>query len=101
MSVQRIVLRPDHHEPALNMVGTQVTVLASNAETQSYGVTLQQGEEGTGPPPHSHHWDEAFRRLLQPALDLLGKAYWPVGSMSDKCDNMPLNWIRRRSILTR
>jgi mannose-6-phosphate isomerase-like protein (cupin superfamily) len=21
---------------------------------------LQQGEEGTGPPPHSHDWDEAF-----------------------------------------
>ena len=21
---------------------------------------MQQGEEGTGPPPHSHDWDEAF-----------------------------------------
>ena len=60
MSVQPIVLRPDQHEPALNVVGTQVTVLASNAATQSYGITLQQGEEGTGPPPHSHDWDEAF-----------------------------------------
>ena len=37
-----------------------MTVLASNAATQSYGITLQQGEEGTGPPPHSHDWDEAF-----------------------------------------
>jgi quercetin dioxygenase-like cupin family protein len=37
-----------------------VTVLASNAATQSYGITLQQGEEGPGPPPHSHDWDEAF-----------------------------------------
>ena len=60
MSVQHFVLRPDQHEPALNVVGTQVTVLASNAATQSYGITLQQGEEGTGPPPHSHDWDEAF-----------------------------------------
>jgi len=60
MSVQPIVLRPDQHEPALNVVGTQVTVLASNAATQSYGITLQQGAEGTGPPPHSHDWDEAF-----------------------------------------
>jgi hypothetical protein len=52
MSAQPFVLRPDQHEPALHVVGTQVTVLASNAETQSYGITLQQGEEGTGPPPH-------------------------------------------------
>jgi hypothetical protein len=31
MSVQPVVLGPDQHEPALNGVGTQVTVLASNA----------------------------------------------------------------------
>jgi quercetin dioxygenase-like cupin family protein len=37
-----------------------VTILAANAETHSYGVFLQEGEEGTGPPPHSHHWDECF-----------------------------------------
>ena len=60
MNVQPFVVRPDQHEPALNVVGTQVTVLASNAATQSYGITLQQGAEGTGPPPHSHDWDEAF-----------------------------------------
>lgn len=60
MNGRPLVLRPDQHERALNVVGTQVTVLASNAETQSYGITLQQGEEGTGPPPHSHDWDEAF-----------------------------------------
>ncbi len=60
MSVQPFVMRPDQREPALNVVGTEVTVLASNEATQSYGITLQQGEEGTGPPPHSHDWDEAF-----------------------------------------
>jgi quercetin dioxygenase-like cupin family protein len=60
MSVRPFVLRPDQHQPALNVAGTLVTVLASNAATQSYGITLQQGEEGTGPPPHSHDWDEAF-----------------------------------------
>lgn len=42
MSVQPFVLRPDQHEPALNVVGTEVTVLASNEATQSYGITLQQ-----------------------------------------------------------
>jgi quercetin dioxygenase-like cupin family protein len=60
MNHSYFVLRPDQHETALNVVGTQVTVLASNAATQSYGVTLQQGDEGTGPPPHSHDWDECF-----------------------------------------
>jgi hypothetical protein len=45
MRVQHFILRPDQHEPALNVVGTQVTVLASNAAIHSYGITLQQGEE--------------------------------------------------------
>jgi quercetin dioxygenase-like cupin family protein len=60
MKVQYFVLTPDLREPALNVFGTQVTVLASNTATQSYGITLQQGDEGTGPPPHSHDWDESF-----------------------------------------
>ncbi len=53
MSVQLIVLRPDQHEPALNVVGTQLTEFTSNAATQSYGITSQQGTERTGLPPHS------------------------------------------------
>src|SRR5258708_4510393 len=57
---RHFVLTPDRRAPPLNVVGIQVTVLASNAATQSYGITLQQGDEGTGPPPHSHDWDEAF-----------------------------------------
>lgn len=60
MKTPYFVLTPDRHQRALNVVGTQVTVLASNAVTQSYGITLQRGDEGTGPPPHSHDWDEAF-----------------------------------------
>jgi quercetin dioxygenase-like cupin family protein len=76
MNVQTLVLKPDQHGPALNVVGTRVTVLASNAATQSYGITLQQGEEGTGPPPHSHDWDEAFY-VLKGEIHFLceGKAY--------------------------
>lgn len=60
MTAQHFVLTPDRREPALNVVGTQVVVLASNAATQSFGVTFQRGDEGTGPPPHSHDWDESF-----------------------------------------
>jgi quercetin dioxygenase-like cupin family protein len=60
MRASHFVLNPDQYEPALNVVGTKVTVLVSNAATQSYGVTLQRGDEGTGPLPHSHDWDECF-----------------------------------------
>ena len=42
------------------MLGVQVTLLASNAATQSYEITLQQGAQGMGPPPHKHDWDESF-----------------------------------------
>lgn len=60
MTVRPFVLTPEQRERALNVLGTQVTVLASNATTESYGITLQQGDEGTGPPPHRHGWDESF-----------------------------------------
>src|ERR1700735_4620816 len=46
--------------PALNVVGEQITVLASGAQTGSYEIFRQAGPEGSGPPPHSHPWDEAF-----------------------------------------
>lgn len=60
MKLQHFVLTPEHRERALSVLGTHVTVLASNATTQSYGITLQEGDEGTGPPLHSHDWDESF-----------------------------------------
>src|SRR5690242_21955795 len=60
MVIRPFVLPPEQRERALNVLGTQVTVLASNTATQGYGITVQQGEEGTGPPPHRHDWDEAF-----------------------------------------
>jgi quercetin dioxygenase-like cupin family protein len=60
MTIPYFVLTPERRDSPLNVVGTQVTVLASNATTRSFGITLQRGDEGTGPPPHSHDWDEAF-----------------------------------------
>jgi len=41
------------------VLGNKVTVLASKAVTQSYEITLQPGDEGMGPPLHSHNWDES------------------------------------------
>jgi quercetin dioxygenase-like cupin family protein len=70
MGVKHFVLTPEQREPALSVVGTEVTILASNAVTQSYGITLQRGDEGTGPPPHSHDWDESFY-VLNGAIEFL------------------------------
>lgn len=54
-----VVTRASAPRP-LNIVGEQVTVLASGAQTGSYEIFHQVGPEGSGPPPHNHPWDEAF-----------------------------------------
>lgn len=60
MSVGAFVLGPEQHARTLNVVGMRITVLAANSATGSYGITLQEGDAGQGPPAHSHGWDEAF-----------------------------------------
>lgn len=60
MTSKPFILKPDGRKPALNVIGTQVTVLASDTEIQDLQITVQSGDEGTGPPPHSHDWDESF-----------------------------------------
>lgn len=32
----------------------------SASQNGCYGIAHQRGAEGSGPPPHSHVWDEAF-----------------------------------------
>ena len=60
MKPQPFVVSPNAYPRVLNVVGEKITVLASKASTQGYEIFLQQGEEGMGPPPHSHDWDESF-----------------------------------------
>jgi quercetin dioxygenase-like cupin family protein len=55
-----IVVTAADGPPPLNIVGEQLTILASGAQTGSYEIFHQVGPEGSGPPPHSHPWDEAF-----------------------------------------
>jgi quercetin dioxygenase-like cupin family protein len=57
---ETIVVDTTNMPRALNVVGEQLTVLASGAQTGSYEIFHQAGPEGSGPPPHSHPWDEAF-----------------------------------------
>ena len=57
---QPLVVAPQDRARSLKVVGEQITVLASAAQTGSYEIFLQTGPEGSGPPPHNHPWDEAF-----------------------------------------
>ncbi len=59
MPVPFIVMPGQAPRPLL-IVGEKVTVLASGAQTGGYEIFLQIGAEGSGPPPHSHPWDESF-----------------------------------------
>lgn len=54
------VVTPKDYPRSLNVVGERVTVLASGEATKGYEVFLQDGPQGSGPPPHSHPWDESF-----------------------------------------
>jgi mannose-6-phosphate isomerase-like protein (cupin superfamily) len=60
MPVDALIVEPGDRPEALNVIGTSVTVLADSRTTDGMGFTLQRGDEGAGPPPHCHPWDEAF-----------------------------------------
>ena len=51
--------RPDYPRPH-SVVGVDVTVLLSRDITDGHEITSQVGQKGSGPPPHSHPWDESF-----------------------------------------
>ncbi len=60
MSASAFAIGPGDRPRALNVVGEQITVLASNEATGGYELFLQEGPAGSGPPPHRHDWDESF-----------------------------------------
>jgi quercetin dioxygenase-like cupin family protein len=60
MGLKHFIIQPADRKPALNVLGTNITILASRAEVSDQIITLQSGAEGTGPPPHSHDWNESF-----------------------------------------
>jgi quercetin dioxygenase-like cupin family protein len=60
MDTKPFIVDPNDYARALDVVGMKITVLASNAATNGCEITVQEGDEGTGPPPHSHKWDETF-----------------------------------------
>ena len=60
MQRKPIVVFPADYPRPLNVVGERITVLASGLDTGAHEMFLQEGPEGSGPPPHSHPWDESF-----------------------------------------
>ena len=60
MTAQPFVVSRQDRTRSLSVVGEHITVLASAAQTGSYEIFFQAGPEGSGAPPHSHPWDEAF-----------------------------------------
>lgn len=54
------IIAPEGYPSALDLVGEQITVLASGEATGGYEIFFQRGPEGSGPPAHSHPWDESF-----------------------------------------
>ena len=60
MAPRPFIVAPEDYAKALDIVGERVTVLASGEATQGYEIFLQRGDEGSGPPAHSHPWDESF-----------------------------------------
>lgn len=59
MSTKPFISKPGDRKRALNVLGVQVTVLASEGAIQDQQITVQSGADA-GPPPHSHNWDESF-----------------------------------------
>lgn len=60
MPAKPFIVAPEDYPPALDIVGEHLTVLASGEATEGYEIFLQRGSEGSGPPAHSHPWDESF-----------------------------------------
>ena len=60
MTARPFVVAPEDYADDLDIVGEHVTVLASGEATGGYEVFLQRGPQGSGPPAHSHPWDESF-----------------------------------------
>lgn len=78
-----VVMTPDDRPAALDVFGTGVTVMGAASRLGGYGITYQEGPEGSGPPPHSHGWDEAFFVLTGEIQFLCGEETYacPAGTL--------------------
>ncbi|MFR0692054.1 cupin domain-containing protein [Enterobacterales bacterium AE_CKDN230030158-1A_HGKHYDSX7] len=78
MSSNPFILDPGERSPALNVVGIRINVLVADTDSAAQRITFQAGEEGTGPPPHTHGWDESF-------FVLQGEVFFTVAGRTAAC----------------
>ena len=60
MTAMGFILAAQDRAPAYGVLGEEVQVIASGAETGGYELFVQKGAPGMGPPPHAHDWDESM-----------------------------------------
>ena len=54
------LIRPAERSEALHLAGVDITPLVSADQAADYEFGVISGQEGHGPPPHSHPWDETY-----------------------------------------
>lgn len=60
MSEGVFIVGPDSQISKLSVIGVEINVLSTKEKANGQEITYQKGEEGMGPPPHHHTWDESF-----------------------------------------
>ena len=54
------LIRAAERSTALHLAGVEITPLVLADQSADYEVGIISGQEGHGPPPHSHSWDETY-----------------------------------------
>ena len=54
------LIHPAERSEALHLAGVDITPLVSADQSADYEIGVISGQEGHGPPPHSHPWDETY-----------------------------------------
>jgi hypothetical protein len=57
MTAARIIESSDRPGP-IRVAGFDIQTLLSGDEAQGFEASYTSGNNGTGPAPHCHHWDE-------------------------------------------
>lgn len=57
---QALIVTRQARADAINVIGEDVTVLLDTARSPGLEVFVQRGDDGIGPPPHTHPWDETY-----------------------------------------
>lgn len=72
------ILTPADRPTALRVAGFDIHALITGDDAQSFEVFFTRGQDGTGPAPHSHAWDETFFVIRGPVLFGVGDREHPI-----------------------